>query len=136
MNRIAVVIVALGLSLACIPSGWAAEANPEQAKVIAEINKLRGTITVDEKSPDKRVIGVSLCNNIKVTDEGLAHLKVLTNLQTLILRGTKVTDTGLAYIEGLTTLQSLNLGYTKVTDTGVAHLKGLINLQVLVLGDT
>jgi hypothetical protein len=34
---------------------WAAEMNSEQAKAIAEIEKIGGKVTVDEKNPDKPV---------------------------------------------------------------------------------
>ena len=60
MNRIVALMLVLGLSLAVVASGWAAEVNPEQAKAVAEIEKLGGKVTVDEKSPDKPVIGVDL----------------------------------------------------------------------------
>ncbi len=134
MNRISFALLALGLSLAPVLC-LAAEPNADKAKAIAEIEKLGGKVTIDEKSPGKPVIGVSFCDR-KVTDAGLKCLKGLTSLHTLILRGTKVTDEGLSQLKGMTTLQSLNLGYTHVTDEGLAHLKGLINLQVLILGNT
>ena len=51
------------------------------------------------------------------------HLKGLTSLQTLDLRGSQITDTGLAHLKGLTGLQTLYLRSTKVTDAGVAELK-------------
>ena len=56
MNHIVLSMVTLGLSLAPVVCR-AAEPNPEQAKTIAEINKLGGKITVDEKSPGKPVKG-------------------------------------------------------------------------------
>ena len=67
MNRIILSMLTLGLSLAVVASGWAAEVNPEQAKAIAEIEKLGGKVTVDEKSPDKPVIDVYL-SGTEVTD--------------------------------------------------------------------
>jgi internalin A len=48
-----------------------------------------------------------------VTDAGLAHLRELTNLQTLGLNGTQVTDAGLANLRGLTNLSELSLNGTK-----------------------
>ena len=50
MNRLVAFIQALGLSLAVVASGWAAEANPEQAKAVAEIKELGGKVTVDEEA--------------------------------------------------------------------------------------
>ena len=60
MNRIVALLLVLGLPLVVVASGYAAEANPEQAKAIAEVKKLGGKVTVDEKSPDQPVIGVKL----------------------------------------------------------------------------
>ena len=103
------------------------DAGTDQAKAVAEIEKLGGKITFDDKSPDKAVIGVAL-GGTKVTDAGLAHLKGLTQLQSLNLGFTKVTDTGLEHLRRLTKLQRLNLNYTKVTDAGLEYLNGLTKL--------
>ena len=60
----------------------------------------------------------------KVTDEGLVHLKALTELETLELRdANNVTDEGLKHVKGLTNLRWLMLTNTKVTDEGVKNLK-------------
>ena len=53
MNRI---LLLLALSLAPVLC-WAAEPNADQAKAIAEIEKLGGKVTIDEKRPGKPVIG-------------------------------------------------------------------------------
>jgi len=66
-----------------------------------------------------------------VTDDGLPHLRGLTNLVNLSLRSTRVTDFGLAHLKGLTNLTTLDLCSTHVTDAGLAHLKGLTNLTIL-----
>jgi beta-lactamase regulating signal transducer with metallopeptidase domain len=118
-----------------LASSQPAEANPEQAKAVAEIEKLGGKVSVDEKSPDKPVIGVDL-DSTKVTDTGLEHLRGLTKLQTLNLTRTKVTDAGLEHLKGLTKLQSLNLWNTEVTDAGLEHLEGLTKLRNLDLSGT
>jgi hypothetical protein len=107
-----------------------AEAAKER-KVIAEIKKLGGKFTL----ANGFVIKVNLANTA-VTDAGLAHLKGLTNLQSLFLWGANVTDAGLEHLKGLTNLQSLNLSHTKITDAGLEHLKGLTNLQSLYLSNT
>ena len=57
MNRIALSMLTVGLSLAPVLC-WAAESNRDQAKAIAEIEKLNGKVTVDEKSPGKPVRSV------------------------------------------------------------------------------
>ena len=94
MNRIAVLMVTLGLSLASVSSVWAAKPNPEQAKAIAEIEKLGGRVTaIDFKSPDHAVVGVSLYGT-KATDQGLEHLKGLTRLQTWTSRAPRSATPG------------------------------------------
>jgi len=130
------VMLALGFSLAVVASGWAAEVNPEQAKAIAEIEKLGGRVTLDEKSPSKPVIGVNLTCSLKVTDAGLVHLKGLTTLRSLNLGNTKATDAGLEHLRGLADLHKLILWDTWVTDAGLEHLNGLTNLQSLDLRKT
>jgi hypothetical protein len=94
----------------------------------------------------------------KITDDGLAHLKRLTELQSLYLRGvhdkgmsnlssmtrlqalfvtqTDIGDAGLAPLESLRQLRELHLWRTHITDAGLAHLKGLTQLQKLELSET
>lgn len=78
----------------------------------------------------------SLSLGDRVTDAGLEHLKVLTQLHTLNLRATKVTDAGLADLGALRQLQWLSLSDTNVTDAGLEYLKGLTRLQSLDLRGT
>ena len=60
----------------------------------------------------------------QVTNEGLVHLKKLTNLRTLSLAGsTQITDTGLVHLKELTNLNWIILDDTPITDSGVAELK-------------
>ncbi len=92
MNRIALPLLMLGLSLAPVLC-WAAEPNGDQAKAIAEIEKVGGKVYLDEGSPGKPVNAVNL-QRTKVTDAGLIHLHGLTKLEGLDLGGTKVTDAG------------------------------------------
>jgi internalin A len=82
MSRTALLIVAL--LLVSISPSWSAEPQDEQAKAVAQIKKIGGKVTVDEKSPDKQVIGVDL-SETKATDETVKHLEGLTKLQSLNL---------------------------------------------------
>ncbi len=132
MNGIAVLVQGLGLFLAVVALGRAAEVNPKEAKAVAEIGKFGGRFEVDKNSPDKSVVVVNLRKST-VTDAGLGHLKGLTRLQSLDLYGTKITDVGLDSLKGLTNLQSLDLSNTKVTDAGLEHLKGFTKLHTLYL---
>jgi hypothetical protein len=72
----------------------------------------------------------------QVTDAGLAHLARLTELQRVSLDNTQVTDEGLAQLAGLTELRELWLDSTRVTDAGLAHLAKLTRLERLLLFDT
>jgi hypothetical protein len=108
MNRIALSLLTLGLSLAPVQCR-AAEPKTEEAKAIAEIVKLMGKITVAEDTPRKRVISIDLTKG-KVTDAGLAHVRGFPRLRDLNLGGChKITDAGLIHLKGLTKLQLLSL---------------------------
>jgi hypothetical protein len=100
------------------------EPNEDQAKAVAKIQKLGGKVTVDEKSPDKPVIGVDL-RHTKITDADLAHLKALTKLHNLALSRTWITDAGLEHLKGLTNV-SLFLLNTKVTPKGAKKIQQAI----------
>lgn len=134
-------------------------AETEQERAIAEIERMCGKVTVDEKSPGKPVIEVDLVQlqwidagvaNIKgltqvrvlnlmcsaFTDAGLANVEGLTQLQTLTLAATNITDMGLGHLKAMTQLQTLDLTMTKVTDAGLVHLKNFAQLKSLSLDDT
>ena len=83
-----------------------------QSTAIAEIEKLGGKVTVDERIADKPVIGVSL-DRTKVTDSGLVCLKALSRLKSLKLRNTSVTDAGLEQLKALRELRSLDLAWCR-----------------------
>ena len=121
MSRIALLILVLGLLVAFSPSGLAAGPNSEQARAIADIERLRGKVIYDYKAPGRLVEAVDF-SGTKVTDAGLEHLKGLTTLQGLILAGTKVGDAGMEHLKGLTNLRWLVLSGTKVSDAGMKHL--------------
>jgi beta-lactamase regulating signal transducer with metallopeptidase domain len=108
----------------------------EQEKLIAELKKLGATVNVDVNRLDKPIVGVDFSDSQLITDEGLAGLKGLNQLQYLYLRGTKITGAGLANLNGLTQLQQLDLQDTKIADAGLENLKGLTQLQILKLGKT
>jgi hypothetical protein len=84
-----------------------------------------------------RLEKLSLQGN-NLTDEGLAHLKGLSQLKRLTvgLGKTKITDAGLAHLANLKNLQQLGLQRTDVTSDGLKHLEGLENLTEIWLGGT
>lgn len=71
-----------------------------------------------------------------ITDAGLEHVQELSELQRLYLISTGVTDRGLARLSKLEHLQLLYLDRTQVTDAGLVHLVGLSNLTSLRLYET
>ena len=89
------ILVAVATSMGSTSGG-----NQDEAKAVAEIEKLGGTVTVDDKSTDKPVIGVSL-SNTKATDPSLEYLKGLKEIRSLSLGNTKVTDSGFKPPQGI-----------------------------------
>jgi hypothetical protein len=71
-----------------------------------------------------------------VTDVDLKELKDLTNLATLVIRGTQITDAGLKELRDFTNLTTLDLDRTQITDAGLKELKDLKNLTRLSLAET
>ena len=115
-------VLLVGLLLIAGLSSCGQQAGKEvDTKAIAAIRGLGGDVGFDENNS---VVKVRFKGpGSKVTDDGLVHLKGLTNLQFLSLSRTKVTDAGLVHLKGLTKLQYLHLSDTKVTDEGVKKLK-------------
>jgi hypothetical protein len=155
--RFSPIVLLLSVMLGCGSESQSVnEAVESRKQAIATIKKLGGTVVFDQKSPNRPVIKVDFSRtqltdnglehlkgltnlnqlwlgNTDITGPGLVHLKGLTKLEMLILDDTDLTSTGLEHLNGLTNLHTLTLGNTKVTDDGLKHLKGLINLQLLTL---
>jgi Leucine-rich repeat (LRR) protein len=73
----------------------------------------------------------------KVTSEGVAHLRNLKDLESLVLASTGIDDSALKTIKGLTKLTELHLGGDKkITDVGLAELKDMKQLRSLALWGT
>jgi hypothetical protein len=108
MKRIAYLTIAVCVSFAGAAFAVAAEANPREAKVVAEIAALGGRVTLDEKTPDRSVVAVDLCWNDDVDDAVLERLDALANLRSLDLHSCHgVTDAGMVHISRLPSLQCL-----------------------------
>ena len=71
-----------------------------------------------------------------VTDEGLAAVANMPNLEKLYLQKTLVTDEGIQHLEGLTRLRYLNLYGTQVTDDALDTLVDLPRLKSLFVWET
>jgi len=61
-----------------------------------------------------------------VTDDGLAQLQSLTQLEYLNLYGTKVTDAGMGHLAKLANLRQLYVWRTKVTPEAIARLQSQV----------
>jgi serpin B len=71
-----------------------------------------------------------------ITDEGLALLCNLTELEELNLSGTNVNGSFLNYLSKMTKLKKLNLSRTKIGDGCLAYLTNFIALEELDISET
>src|SRR5262249_23027597 len=91
-----------------------------------EYLNIRGPALVHLKSVADTLTGFE-CHSDVLSDEGLAHVAPLKNLETLSLSSAGISDNGLQHLAGLTKLEALDLSQTKITDAGLKHLAGLTN---------
>lgn len=91
-----------------------------------------GVAILTTKLPNLKSVHIS---NSKIGDESLKHFSKLHKLESLSLQGNHFTDQGLAYLAGMTQLQvlSLGLGENEITDDGLKNLSGLAQLKQLDL---
>jgi hypothetical protein len=71
-----------------------------------------------------------------VTDDGVDHLRGLTELEELDLTGTRVSSVGLAALRDMKRLRRLSLDGTRITDPGLKSLSGMTSMEELNLGGT
>lgn len=81
-------------------------------------------------------VTVVACDDTRLDDNDVRHLKELANVERLFLTGTQITDSGLTNLEGLAKLEWLTLACTRITDSGLAHLKGMTELNIVSLAHT
>jgi hypothetical protein len=104
-------LVLILLAMTC--GAYFGHADEPEDVAVKFIQKLGGTITRDEKAPNKPIVGVALSG---ITDVDLKHLAGFKQLKTLVFDFTGVTDAGLKELAGLKQLQTLYLRGTNVTD--------------------
>jgi hypothetical protein len=68
-----------------------------------------------------------------VTDEGLQHLRVQSDLESLVLNSPNITDAGTKEFAALPRLKRLSLGGTSLTDAGLREIGQLKQLEKLTL---
>ena len=71
-----------------------------------------------------------------ITNDGLAALSEMDNLERLYLQKTTISDEGLEHVANLENLRYLNLYGTQVSDDGLEYLEDLDQLQSLYLWET
>ncbi|RYF73540.1 MAG: ribonuclease inhibitor [Cytophagaceae bacterium] len=72
----------------------------------------------------------------QISDDAIASIAKLKNLQKLHLERTQITDVGLKKLTGLTYLEYLNLYGTAITNAGLASLSGLKSLRSIYVWQT
>lgn len=72
----------------------------------------------------------------QVTDQDLALIEFLPEVERINLGKTKITDAGLVSLAGLAGLRQLNLANTQVTDEGLSNLKEVPRLRSLDIRGT
>ncbi|MGI8982255.1 MAG: hypothetical protein ACR2FY_23740 [Pirellulaceae bacterium] len=83
--------------------------------------------------PGLKVLHLDHAKNT-VTDDGLAKIARLDQVEHLRIRGGSIGDDGLKALATMPHLKTLNLPQGKFTDAGLAHLKQLPQLQMLRIG--
>ncbi|MCS7168440.1 MAG: hypothetical protein RMI91_09460 [Gemmatales bacterium] len=76
------------------------------------------------------IVSLSLSDK-PITDQGLAHIRRLRNLQHLHLRNLQISDEGLKHLTGLKNLSTLRLDGIRISGKGLAYLVGLGRLRTL-----
>ena len=95
---------------------------------LKEIGKLKHLVELD--------LGGYLGGRGAITDIGIAHLRNLSELESINLDGTAVTGAGLSELQDLSQLRFLFLGSTGITGPDLVHLKHFPNLRGLWLNHT
>ncbi len=137
----------------------AAFADEAEHKAIGFVQRLGGTVELDDKAKGKPIVRVDLefkdltdagmkelvpfkhlkdlqISSTKVTDAGLKEVATFKELKSISIAHTKVTDAGLKELTGLKELVWLDLDFTLVTDVGLKQLTGLKQLEYLYLSNT
>jgi hypothetical protein len=138
----------VGLTVFAVWLGVIVNRAREQREAVKAIEALGGWVTYDSLQasdsllrrwlPQDYIDGVEEVSlrSTRATDDVVAHLKALKELERLQLDSCYVTDAGLAHLQGLTNLRVLTLDYTRITDTGLVHLVRLTKLRWLFLQET
>jgi hypothetical protein len=135
MSRPKVWMLLVLIALVALPLGLAVNRYRAEQRVIAELQRLGARVELEPGFLGQwwpKVVGVQ-AHGGGFTDEGLALLAGLADLQGLSLLRTPTTDDGLAHLVRLRNLEVIYLEFTEVTDAGLLHLARLSGLKELRL---
>ena len=122
----------LVLQLCALLTGCSHGPGPEQAELIADIERLGGRVKVDEHHVATEVA----LGGRQVSGAVLARLSLFPEVKSLSLFDSPVGDDDLAQMAGLGSLETLYLGRTRITDAGLADVARFKSLTTLGLSDT
>lgn len=77
---------------------------------------------------------LSICGN-RTTDAAMVHVGQMHKLRTLVLN-CDITDSGLEALSELSNVEQLDLTQSKVTDAGMIHVQHFAKLRTLILNGT
>jgi hypothetical protein len=99
---------------------------PEEARAKVTECNLEGSVVSDvgfaEVAKFPSLIKLNLTACTRITDNGLAAIKDLKNLEVVIVERCSISDAGLVHLRNLSNLKILNLNQTAVTDVGFLKL--------------
>jgi hypothetical protein len=141
------------VAIIAIPLGWKVNKVRHQRMVVAEIERLNGHFSYDHQWPSsspprapawvRRAMGEDFFSDIvevgidtpQVTDDTLALLATLPQLDCLVVDSVQITDEGLSSLARSSRLTGLWIKSARITDDGLARLTALKNLKVLYLSE-
>src|SRR5687767_3439215 len=127
-------VVGTAAALTILTWATAAAAQDKEAKAAQQLAERGATIRRADDRPGKPVVEVVLKND---DDETLDLLASLGSLETLDLRGSAIIDPGLAKLKPLGKLRTLILARCEqISDEGLKHVAALTALETLSLNDT
>ncbi len=95
----------------------------DERQAAAALDAIGATLRINGQF---QLVSVSLLNGDAVTNDILAHIGRLKDLQTLSVTGLKITDEALQQFSGLKRLTTLTLRDVAATDEGIARLQAAL----------
>jgi WD40 repeat protein len=94
-----------------------------ERRVFAALADFKPAVKLDVTRPEKNVVAIKFTENArKLTDDDVRQLQGFPRLRSVNLRTTAITDAGLKHLELLTDLVELTLDWTKVSPAAVVRL--------------